>query len=98
MMYEKVHFTGLTISSDEIFETRYHEGIIPSDWTKIQVEEASVAANKRWIEANLTGKFSIYRAFGATNIFFEDKTAAVLYKLLDGNKSSVDEKITQIIP
>lgn len=97
MMYEAVHFTGLTVSSDEVLNSRFHEGVIPANWTKIAIEEVSIPANKRWIEMHLTGKYAIYRAFGKTNIFFEEQTSAVLYKLLDGNKCA-DEKITQHIP
>jgi hypothetical protein len=99
MMYDIVHFTGLSLKGDELFTSRFHEGVIPAHWTRISmVENLSIAANKRWIEENLTGRYAIYKAFGRTNLFFEDKSSAVLYKLLDGDKASIEEKIIQIIP
>lgn len=94
MMYEIVHFSGLSVTERDIFNPRYSEGVIPADWTRISMKEnLSISSNKKWIEQNLTGKYSIYRTLGRTNLFFEEKTSAVLYKLLDGDKCG-DENIT----
>ena len=95
MIYKTINFTGLTVDGTKLFlnepdigESRFVRGVIPADYTRlVMAETKTVPETKKWIETNLTGRYSIYRMFGKTQMFFEEKSSAVLFKLLDGDKT-----------
>lgn len=99
MFPEEVSYTGVDIDPRQIFRQR--KGFIPAHWTRHQftVEQSYVEINAigKWIEERLNGRWaahSFVTTEGAVVIIgFEEANDAIMFRLLDGEKSAKNNEI-----
>lgn len=99
MFPEDVKFSGVDIDPRQLFRRR--KGYIPADWTRHQftaeVSHVDIHGVGRWIEERLNGKWAAHsfpcREGSIVIIGFEHANDAIMFRLLEGEKSAKQDNI-----